>query len=132
MMESESSDINFEDNLGDLASYVRFLERVKDDIEKNGIEVVPLDDLINSSLKSILNDVTNLFQICCNDMKNADFDCEDGVQRKLNWMKDICDRFSGLNSTCASELYSLLSAEVSRIKSSLYSTSAELDTMSRC
>lgn len=128
---SESGHINFEDNLVDLASYVRFFERVKDDMEKNGIEVIPLDDLINSSLKSIMDDVRELFQICCNDMKNTDFDCGDADQRKLNWMQDVCDRFSGLNSIYTSELYSLLSAEVNKIKSSLLSTSGELDTMSR-
>ena len=127
----DSSDINFEDNLGDLASYARFFEKVKGDIEQYGIEVVPLDDFVSSSLKSIVSDVRCLFQSCCNDMKNTDFHCEDAVQRKLSWMQDTCDRFSGLNSTCASELYSLLSAEVNKIKSSLLSTSGELETMSQ-
>jgi hypothetical protein len=128
---AKSNEINFEDDLSDIASYARFLEVMKHVTEEQGIGVNSLDKIINSSLKSLEKDVLSLFKSCCDDMKHSDFDPESAVQLKLRWMRDVCDRFSTLHSNCGSELYSLFFAVVNKIKSSLLSTSGELENMSR-
>jgi len=127
---AESNSINFEDDLGDIASYARFLEMMKYVTEKHGIGVNSLDKIINASLKSLEDDVTSLFQSCCEEMKKSDFD-PSSVRLQLRWMQDTCRRFSTLQSNCGSELYSLFIAVVNKIKSSLLSTSGELQTMSQ-
>jgi len=127
---AESNSIDFEDDLGDIASYARFLEMMKYVTEKHGIGVNSLDKIINASLRSLEDDVTSLFQSCCEGMKKSDFD-PGSVRLKLRWMQDTCRRFSTLQSNCGSELYSLFIAVVNKIKSSLLSTSGELETMSQ-
>ncbi len=128
---AESSIVNFEGDLGDIVSYFRFLEVLKYVTEKHGIGVNSLDKIINSTLKSLEHDVLSLFKSCCEDMKDTNFDRRDALQPKLRWMNDTCCRFSSLQSNCGSELYSLYFAVVNKIKSSLLSTSGELETMSQ-
>eukprot|EP00984_Skeletonema_dohrnii_P034349 scaffold33533_cov119-Skeletonema_dohrnii-CCMP3373.AAC.1 len=128
---AESNSIDFEDELGDIVSYARFLEMMKYVTEKHGIGVNSLDKVINASLKSLENDVMSLFKSCCEDMKNLDLHSEGSVRLQLRWMQDTCRRFSTLQSNCGSELYSLFIAVVNKIKSSLLSTSGELQTMSQ-
>ncbi len=128
---AELNIVNFEDDLGDIVSYVHFLEMLKYVTEKHGIGVNSLDKIINSSIKSLEHDVLSLFKSCCEDMKDTDFDPRGALQLKLRWMRDTCSRFSSLQSNCGSELYSLFLAVVNKIKSSLLSTSGELETMSQ-
>eukprot|EP00986_Skeletonema_menzelii_P006571 scaffold2497_cov117-Skeletonema_menzelii.AAC.6 len=128
---AESNVVNFEDDLGDIVSYVRFLEMLKFVAEKHDIGANSLDKLINSSLRSLEDDVMSLFKSCCEDVKDSDFDPRSAIRLKLRWMQDTCDRFSSLQSNCGSELFSLYFAVVNKIKSSLLSTSGELETMSK-
>ena len=130
---AESNIVNFEDDLGDIVSYVRFLEMLKYATGKHDIGINSLDKMIDSLLKSLENDVMSLFKSCCDDIKDSDspFDPRGAIRLKLLWMKDTSDRFSSLKGNCGSELYSLYFAVVNKIKSSLLSTAGELETMSK-
>ena len=128
---AESKIVNFEDDLGDIVSYVRFLDMLKFVTEKHGIGVNSLDKMLNSSLKGIESDAMSMIKSCCEDIKDSDFNPKGEIRQKLRWMQDTCERFSNVQSNCSSEMYTLFFAVVNKIKSSLLSTAGELETMSK-